>query len=518
MFSDKFELDNSKQYVLYGVGGDALKLSCIFAKDGINFIGYIDKRAKSLGKVNGKPVWNLDDLELLEKNSKNIVVIITIKNVFEHTSIAQTLAQHDLKQVVYKPLPVLQGSQNCDLIAISEAYDSFVVYLKPPMGKVLQKVRLGIEYIWKDSLKICEKNNKIFAWVPAELIYNYEHADAYENLSMPSMFPLLGLYRLFLGEQDEDKDAIEDFFVYASEWAKNSGLLVNDELKKSWLESRRAAFERMQQIVEYDFNFFVRNAPEVRYGNKGKFYLVKSGRNRVSFLIAKGFHFIPLQMNVQDYNLWLNNEKLEQSINRIQEEHIIKLNVGIPHPYLKNILTEFQDYQRLVCFPIMYYLIKNIYRNATEIQGTYKLLNETRVLNLKGKLRIGCCLNDNGAMSRYIDTNDIDVFRVENNNNSLLTKLLDELFGQKILEIKKETLSEQKLDIFIFDSSVGVNEVKELAQSRNIWLIRLGQQDTTFWNILSESRKCEFVKVVSTFLLKDGMNNVSIYCMRKCDE
>ena len=128
---------------------------------------------------------------------------------------------------------------------------------------------------------------------------------------------MVELYKFFLGDKAiAEEEAISNFIVYCCEWLnKNEGELT-EEQEKSFIESRVAVFQDMQKMVELYIDFFKRNCPRVTY-DEGKFYLTSSGRNRVTFLIAKGFKYIPVEMSNQDYEKWCDLEfvkKIEENI------------------------------------------------------------------------------------------------------------------------------------------------------------------------------------------------------------
>ena len=108
-YDNYFNLDSTKEYMLYGAGGGGLKLIQVFDEKGYRLRGFIDQRAAEMGDVRGRAVWNLETLKELENEAENIVIIITTKNVFEHDNIVQELSARGFRQCIYKPLPVLKG-------------------------------------------------------------------------------------------------------------------------------------------------------------------------------------------------------------------------------------------------------------------------------------------------------------------------------------------------------------------------------------------------------------------------
>lgn len=56
----------------------------------------------------------------LADEADNIIVIVTTKNVFDHTKIAYQLSKSGFRQCIYKPLPILQRYSNDEFIMTSD--------------------------------------------------------------------------------------------------------------------------------------------------------------------------------------------------------------------------------------------------------------------------------------------------------------------------------------------------------------------------------------------------------------
>ena len=429
--SNTFRLNKQKQYLIYGVGGDGLKLASIFEENKYQLLGFIDQRALELNTVKDKPVWRKDDLEKFVECAENIVIIITIKNVFEHTMIAQELAKKGFSQCVYKPLIILQGSKDSELEKVSKAHDSFVREGNIPDELELVKVSYEYKMTYKDTLMIREENGNVLVWMPSELLYNYREGIEYANISMPTFFPLVELYQLFMGEHHENAEKIlNNFYRYSSEWAHRMGVEVTDSLKKSWLTSRYKVYVQMKSMCEYDFDYFFRHAPEVALGAKGKFHVVNSGRNRIAFLLAKGYSYVPVRITKEDYLKWINAQKFESIKELIEKKEIREIPTAIPHPYFKEMLINDIDYNKTICFPIGLVLVKKMYDMAQIEENGYVIVDSKKLSHLWKNYRILCFSDDGGTLSRYLDAMDFQVFRLP--SEGALIDSIDEMFEQNI--------------------------------------------------------------------------------------
>ncbi len=498
---DNFVLDKEKEYLVYGVGGNGLLISQRLEELGYQLKGFIDKRADSLGTVRDKPVWNLDTLEDLKAEADRIIIIISIKNVFGHSDIADELARRGFRQCIYKPMPVLKGYSDEKLEEISKAHDALFIEGNVPGQTALSRVCQSDRMYYKDRLLIEQGGTEVLAWMPLELLFNYKESDAYEQLNMSTFFPLGNLYRLFSGVAMEKADGfLNDFYCYASEWACQRQIVVTEELKKSWVESRMAAFLQMQEIVDFDFGFFHRSAPWVQMHDLGKFYLTCSGRNRVVFLAARGYCHVPVRLTLEDYEKWLHRDAFGKLREYMEEQHIRKFSVPVPHPYLKDMPTEEAQYYQLVCFPIVTFLFRLIYHKARKKEREYIVSDKDEVRLVKNSCSIICDMTDHGAFSRFLDRCGLPVRRVM--RQDVLTKILDELFYQYIEETQPQ--KEEYCKVFIIDNRKRIIKRKTEKRAERIICVESEADTGNFDGYLYE-------ETLSNIFEMDGMKKVNVY-------
>ena len=94
-----------EKYILYGAAaiGDLVKDS--LEKNGLEVIGYIDKRASELSEYNGLMVWSIEEVPQ-EYIDAEVNVYISVKNVFEHEKIALLLRKRGFTKIIYAPLSI----------------------------------------------------------------------------------------------------------------------------------------------------------------------------------------------------------------------------------------------------------------------------------------------------------------------------------------------------------------------------------------------------------------------------
>lgn len=434
---DKLSLEHAKA-LIYGTGGNGRKLFEII-KNFCCVEGFIDKRAHDIEKKNGWNVYTIDEAAEHCENKDNYVVFITVKNVFAHNEIASQLLENGFHRIIYKSGNVLKENANEVEQAIDRIYEMLVERKEYDVGFEIPYTDT-IKTSLRDRLCIEKTNETVKAWCPVELLFNYKESNDYPGLNMPLFFPMVELYKFFLGDKaTAEEEAISNFIVYCCEWLnKNEGELTEGQ-EKSFIESRVAVFQEMQKMVEVDIDFFKRNCPRVTY-DEGKFYLTSSGRNRVTFLIAKGFKYIPVEMSNQDYEKWCDLEfvkKIEENITQNRKNSFF---APFPNPYLVDFTFDFVDYQRLFLFPIANRILKSIYKNNRKKKESLTITDFEKVERERKNTGIECALQDDELAKHYFASLGFDMAAQHSTGQKYL--LIDSMYqgSNDILESKYDTI------------------------------------------------------------------------------
>lgn len=455
-----FELKNEKNYIIYGAGGNCYHLIAKLESAGKKVNAVIDKRADSLNDVQGVPVYTIEQIKAMEM--RDIVIILSIKNVFIHTEIAESLVSAGFHKIIYKPLPVLQGVHDEDWDSIDKAYealleqDTFSEDLEISLSDI-KKMR-----VWQNRLLIDNQGQEVICWLPIERLYNYNREnDLFAQLPMAAYYPLIQLYCFLLGNKCELtwQEVQEDYLLYSAEWVYKRELEFTDDLKRSQIESRVQVFYEMQQNAEIDQEFFVRNAAAVQMNSDGKYYLSSSGRNRVAFLIAKGYRYIPVKMEKEDYERFIAEKAYKKVLDYLQENSIKKLFSVIPHPILREYPTVTNDYMRLFGMPVLLRIVRWLHRESLSTECTYDKIHPDILNQRKVALNIGTLIDDEGMMSRLISKEKIRCYRIlseREQKKAELIHLIDELLMSKddacLQEIAIQKMQDSStLDVLILD-------------------------------------------------------------------
>jgi hypothetical protein len=446
------------KYVIYGAGGNCYHLISLLQNEKFNIIAIIDKRAGSISKIQDIPVYTLDEFECADVD--NTVVLISIKNVFEHINVARTLLEKGFYNLVYKPFPILQGEHDEEWDSISDAYDKLLVenVIPDESADDIYASRTDHMMVFGDELFVKSQEDDILCWLPMELLCNYNRDDPYGRMPMGAYYPLLNLYKYLLNDLTDTKwnEVEKDLFLYGMEWVDRVNYEFTDDLKKSMLHSRLGVFNEMQKKSEIDKDFFVRNSVSVKCGEQLQFYLSTSGRNRVTFLLAKGYRFVPVHMSEQEYKRWINEEKFKKFKAYLEKNRINRLFSTIPHPMFQSYDVVALDYSRLFCMQVIMHMYRIMHWKAAKLKdGNYKIDKE-KFYKLKEKIKIFASIDDGGCVSRLIAMGGMHCYRnIEHYEDRKLCHLEDELMYMENNEYLNEVEDVSKLtdcDVWVTDS------------------------------------------------------------------
>lgn len=413
-----FVLNEEYKYIIYGAGGNGYRVIDILRKHGLDVVAVIDKRAEQIQLIENVPVYTLTDIKSKIVTTKKTVVIITIKNVFAHVGIVRNLIQLGFENVIYKTYGVLQGARDIEWNSIDEVYENLVEkkqWLDTFTENIIASSRLNHLFFFRDNLCIEKCGEKVLCYLPIELLKNYDRQDAYGLLPMMGYYPLIDFYQYLLGNSigityEEIK---QNLCIYAMDWIVRTNQELSDLLVESMVKSRADIFFEMQKSAELDKEFFNRNAPSVRKCENGTFYLESSGRNRVSFLIAKGCRYIPVIMCENDYVEWQNEDNFFKIRNYMEHEGISEFFTYIPSPYMAGFSAQAPDYMNKFCSSIVRKIVRELHKKAWRTIRNGIQVDYESWLKEKKKVCIIVAIYDEGTISRILSSYGFETIRYE---------------------------------------------------------------------------------------------------------
>lgn len=404
-----------KKIILYGAGSSAKTIADVLKEENIPVSVYVDLRAEAIKEKEGVLVMSMEQISNYAKNKDEFVVIITIRNVFEHSEIAKRFYDIGFKNIIYKPRNILKGIDSVEQKSINESYEMLTSKFSIPPKAIACYIREQHMFLDEGLRKNFE--NYLIAVLPAELLFSNtnDKLPIWSRRNFVADYVAVDLYKAFSntdsGLFSEEINKYIDRFALPG--AKAIGVNTDGNWRELLVDARLKVYSEMEYNLNVNPDFFTLNCTTVKYCERKGFELVASGKNRVSFLIAKGYRYIPVKIKTNDYEKYINvlqKNHLCDYLNTNEEDHIF---APVLHPYFYHCQVDAPDY-----------LTSCIARIAKNISD--KVYNESGRFEYSNYY-ISICLNDDGYAGRYFKMLG---FHVKRNllQRKELCGLLDQLF------------------------------------------------------------------------------------------
>lgn len=310
--STSFLFNKDSKIILYGAASIGILLYRKLNQRGYNIIGFVDKRAEEIQELYGLPVWALDTVPNIYSNDE-VVFFVSIKNVFEHDEVVQKIIKRGYHNIIYKSFAVLNGAGSVEEKYISDIYSEILNEAVKEQYNIPQTVK--ISRLERDFAIIEENHENIVAYIPVDYIYtnHYENGgmQKWSDINVLAMFTHLNFFEYMSGSTDGNvEDYLNEYCVYTAKL--HNDLQITDAWKQNVLQNRAMIYEQMNLALDIDPGFFVTNAAEAVWNERGYFNLC-SGKHRVTFLAARGKNYIPLKITKNDYIKFANLHKVKDS-------------------------------------------------------------------------------------------------------------------------------------------------------------------------------------------------------------
>lgn len=381
-----FSINPETPIYLYGaasIGKIVLKKLPFF-----NIQGFIDMRGKEIQRMCDKPVYSLEDMPPLEE--KDRVIIITVKNVFEHEEIAYLLYKYGYKNIIYKPKGALEGSATEHEEMLSDLWDDIVSGDTRLQGRHIPQYQPAFHYSFVDYAKIREVDDRIIANIPLELVYTNDTDSFWGDINIQALYPHISFFSFLANKRGAEKESYVEFCERSA--SAIGDIKITEAWKENVLRNRTRIYEQMCNALDLDPDFFIRTAPTAAWNDKGYFNLT-SGKHRATFLVSKGKRYIPLSIVRSDYLLWLQKEEYttlkEQFIHNEERETKSK----ILHPYFYKFPCTEPMFYTLFQIDILSFLCKKrgsknqiikVATNLNEKSNLYSLLEKCAFIEIVG--------------------------------------------------------------------------------------------------------------------------------------
>lgn len=472
---EKFYFDRGKKIILYGAATIGNLLYEHLTKKGYCVTGFIDLRAEEIKTLRELPVFLMEDKAL----SRDCIIIIAVKNVWEHERIANNLIKNGYHQLIYRPYNCLNGAGSKKEKELNAIYDN-ITNLKNSIGIFegyvpRSNTSLHIEFKATNVLK--ETDGILTVYIPITLIYT-DKKEGIPEFPIAFLKPHIKFAKYILGLEGGD---LTEYMQYCLESAsKVGGFETTDAWKKNVIRNRSEIYSKMNYMYNLEKDYFVRQAPFVQWNDEKKYFNLCSGKHRITFLIAKGDNYIAVKMSKDDYTIWVK----EPLVNKVRETMMEQVYYGkavpIENPFFYESSSMVEQF--------WYHLIRKIMERISEEYYNFFYTNE-----LEGKSFL-VDMPELGFVKRFLIRCGFNVY--SNNECSKLETELNELFGlarlpQRNFDVEKE------FDYVLTDKSVILSEDDKL-NAKHIFVIsekEYKKADKIMTGIYNDKR-------VSVYLLK----------------
>lgn len=370
-----FFIDKSIPVVLYG----AATIGTIFYRKynewNLNITAFIDKRAEEIKSFIGLPVYSIDN-DVLDK--KNVVVIIAVKNVFEHSRIASKLQKSGYKKIIYRPYNALNNNGSEQEILLNDIYSHITedyifdekLYAEIPFVEASNSLKLI------ENGVITKNKGKVTFYLPITMIFKDKKDPELEiQHSILCLKPHYNFARYIIGNGGE----INSLLKYCIEEAeKMQTVKVTEAWKENVIANQSEIYLDMLHKYNVEPEFFINKAPNVIWNNERKYFNLNSGKHRASFMCAMGKNYIPVCASEEDYKKYLEAIDVESMQKKISAQFEDGLSYPVENPYFYNYSRYDEQFWFLLVRAITEKLSEWYYDNGKILKGLkvyYSLTN-----------------------------------------------------------------------------------------------------------------------------------------------
>lgn len=345
---ETFNLKKTYRYFIYGasIRGKAARKNM---EDLGYFVeGFFDKNADNIQTIDGKPVYNPDEVQ--HRNFENTVVIITITNSYEHPIIADYLHGFGYDKIVYLPF---DGTPDLgkEMERFRRFYNNIFNGMVTEDDCFCKYASSLFDTQFQDGAFIREEEDQVLAFLPIELCFSSDHRcnqSSHGAACSKDLLPFSGIKHIPVSIANCDYiNYFKAIFGSSARVQKAADELIRCRMslepshreyekietdRNALLINQDAIFWSMFRAFQYGgMEYFIDNPIDVIWTSDHVFHVL-NGTDKVCFFLALGLNFIPAHMTKADYTQWVNGIKLDACLSYIRENHIAAAYAPIPHP------------------------------------------------------------------------------------------------------------------------------------------------------------------------------------------
>lgn len=376
-----FVFNKKSPVILYGAATIGCMLLEHLTRSGYLVKGFMDMRAEEMKELLGKPVFLPDE----ESLSKDCVIILAVKNVFEHSRIADELIKRGFHQLIFRPYACLKGQGNEMENQLNEAYSALT---DSNGGMVSFDGMLPLTQSPYNQLKmsgiIVKEGEMITACIPVTMLFS-DKKPYVPEFSILFMKPHLQFAKYVLGIAGGET---EPLLQYCREGAAKVGGFKTTALWESnVIRNQAEVYAQMNHMYNVEKSFFLEQAPLVKWNEK-KYFNLQSGKHRSTFLAAKGDNYIAVKMTRNDFEAWVQEAAVPEIKEALEKQYKHYPAVPVENPYFYEASCIEEQFWYQLARTVMEEVAKTEYRNANE--------------NILSEHKFVTALSDGGFMKRFL--------------------------------------------------------------------------------------------------------------------
>lgn len=331
-YGKDYSIQKDDSILLYGAATTGAILYANLIKRGFRVDAFMDQRADEIEEYRGLPVWDAAAGGRWAK-AQGAVAVVAVKNVFEHEKIAGTLWRAGFRKIVFRPYRTVHGEASEPERRLNACYDQLLD--KSAAGELTPcpEIEGPERQELRDHGVLLDQGGSVTANIPVPYVFTDKYQDLdiiWGDIPCLGLLPHRGLFDLFNGNWAPDYTAYMEYCRQAAE--RSGGIVTSAAWEASVYRNRLDVFNHMQYAWEHDRDFFIRNAVEGVYNAKG-YFNIRSGKHRITYMIAKGSRYIPLRLEKADYEKWRQRDQAERLADFLWENQLETLPVVLGDPY-----------------------------------------------------------------------------------------------------------------------------------------------------------------------------------------
>lgn len=445
---DSFRL-SEKRIVLYGAASIGLLSKECFEQAGYQIDGFVDKRNDELDSFLGKPVWGIKDTFLDGFKKNDYVIFVSVKNVFDHTNIANNLLENGYHNIIYRPLAAINGVGNERQNALYRVYD----YIE---SKEFEKIGLIPQTIEFDRVEarnsglMQDGEETVVCLVSMDMLFTDRKVEESPWFNKPVLaeLPHIDFFRYVAGEPGY---TYKRYMKFCEDSARNTNQIkITEGWRKNVIKNRSSVYSHMTEAMELNGDFFINNAANAIWNHDEGVFNLNSGKHRAAFFASKRRKYIPLRMTKKMYRDYINESAVKKLEDFFRKKGVTEISYPIPHPFYYEYPCENREFYYGFLYCVIYEMATKLYDKNGKIN-----FQELNVLSL---------LHDGGFVERFLIKSGCRVLTEIYSNEICVMKCLDRLLFSRVLDSLNKDFTNEKFEYAFFD----VSEKENLCEIRRI--------------------------------------------------